>query len=104
VKRAKEYVGDQMAVCTVIGFPNGYNTTEVKAFETRDALANGADEIGMVINMGDLKAAGGISSFHTRRSSSGWQPPLYPGFSHRKATTLTGNASTPLIGYGNAAT
>lgn len=55
VKRAKEYVGDRMAVCTVVGFPNGYNTTEVKAFETRNALENGADEIDMVINIGDLK-------------------------------------------------
>ena len=55
VKRAKEYVGDKMAVCTVIGFPNGYNTTAVKVFETKDAIANGADEIDMVINIGDLK-------------------------------------------------
>lgn len=55
VKRAKEYVGDKMAVCTVIGFPNGYNTTEVKEFETKDAIAKGADEIDMVINIGDLK-------------------------------------------------
>lgn len=55
VKRAKEYVGDKMAVCTVIGFPNGYNTTAVKVFETKDALANGADEIDMVINIGALK-------------------------------------------------
>ena len=55
VKRAKEYVGDRMAVCTVIGFPNGYNTTAVKVFETKDAIANGADEIDMVINIGDLK-------------------------------------------------
>ena len=51
VKRAKEYVGDRMAVCTVIGFPNGYNTTAVKVFETKDAIANGADEIDMVINI-----------------------------------------------------
>ena len=56
VKRAKEYVGDKMAVCTVIGFPNGYNTTAAKEFETKDAIANGADEIDMVINIGDLKA------------------------------------------------
>jgi len=56
VKRAKEYVGDRMAVCTVIGFPNGYSTTAVKEFETRDALLNGADEIDMVINIGDLRA------------------------------------------------
>ena len=55
VKRAKEYVGDQMEVCTVIGFPNGYNTTAVKVFETKDAIANGASEIDMVINIGDLK-------------------------------------------------
>lgn len=56
VKRAKEYVGDKLAICTVIGFPNGYNTTQVKAFETKDALDNGADEIDMVINIGELKA------------------------------------------------
>lgn len=55
VKRAKEYVGDRMAVCTVIGFPNGYNTTEVKVFETKNAIENGADEIDMVINIGGLK-------------------------------------------------
>lgn len=55
VKRAKEYVKDKMAVCTVIGFPNGYNTTAVKVFETKDAIQNGADEIDMVINIGDLK-------------------------------------------------
>jgi len=55
VRRAKEYLGDKMAVCTVIGFPNGYNTTAVKLFETKDALDNGADEIDMVINIGDLK-------------------------------------------------
>ena len=55
VKRAKEYVGDQMEVCTVIGFPNGYNTTAVKVYETKDAIANGASEIDMVINIGDLK-------------------------------------------------
>ena len=52
VKQAKEYLGEKMAVCTVIGFPNGYNTTAVKEFETRDAIANGADEIDMVINLG----------------------------------------------------
>lgn len=56
VKRAKDYVGDKMAVCTVIGFPNGYCTTAVKEFETKDAIANGADEIDMVINIGDLRA------------------------------------------------
>lgn len=55
VKRAKEYVGDRLSICTVIGFPNGYSTTAVKVFETEDAVKNGADEIDMVINIGDLK-------------------------------------------------
>lgn len=55
VKRAKEYLGEEMAVCTVVGFPNGYNTAQVKVFETEDAIGNGADEIDMVINIGDLK-------------------------------------------------
>jgi deoxyribose-phosphate aldolase len=55
VKQVKEYVQDRMAVCTVIGFPNGYNSTAVKVFETKDAIANGADEIDMVINIGMLK-------------------------------------------------
>lgn len=55
VKRAKEYVGGKMAVCTVIGFPNGYSTTAVKVFEAKDAIQNGADEIDMVINIGYVK-------------------------------------------------
>ena len=55
VKRAKEYVGDKLPICTVIGFPNGYSTTETKCFETADAVKNGADEIDMVINIGWLK-------------------------------------------------
>jgi len=55
VKKAKEYVGKDMQICTVIGFPNGYNTTKVKAFETKEAVAEGADEIDMVINIGALK-------------------------------------------------
>lgn len=55
VKQVKEYVQDKMAVCTVIGFPNGYMTTKTKEFETKDALANGADEIDMVINIGWAK-------------------------------------------------
>ena len=55
VKRAKEYVGDKLAICTVIGFPNGYNTTATKVYETADAIKNGADEIDMVINVGHLK-------------------------------------------------
>ncbi|MBQ8815599.1 MAG: deoxyribose-phosphate aldolase [Lachnospiraceae bacterium] len=56
VKEAAEYVQGKIAICTVIGFPNGYNTTAVKAFETQNAIDNGADEIDMVINIGDLKA------------------------------------------------
>jgi deoxyribose-phosphate aldolase len=55
VAQAKEYVGDKLAICTVIGFPNGYSTTATKVFETADAVANGADEIDMVINIGWLK-------------------------------------------------
>jgi len=55
VKAAKEYVKDKMKICTVIGFPNGYNTTETKVFETKQAVENGADEIDMVINIGMLK-------------------------------------------------
>ncbi len=56
VKRAKEYVGDKLKICTVIGFPNGYNTTAVKCFETEQAIDDGADEIDMVINIGELRA------------------------------------------------
>ncbi len=56
VEQAKGYVGDKLKICTVIGFPNGYNTTAVKVFETQDAIARGADEIDMVINIGMLKA------------------------------------------------
>ncbi len=55
VKMAKEYVGEKLAICTVIGFPNGYMTTAAKVFETADAVKNGADEIDMVINVGLVK-------------------------------------------------
>lgn len=55
VKRAKEYVCGKLAICTVIGFPNGYSTTAVKCYEVTDAVLNGADEIDMVINIGDVK-------------------------------------------------
>lgn len=55
VKEASDYVNGKLAICTVIGFPNGYNTTAVKVFETKDAIANGAEEIDMVINVGALK-------------------------------------------------
>ena len=56
VKPAKAYVGKRLKICTVIGFPNGYNTTEVKVFEAKQALSDGADEIDMVINLGALRA------------------------------------------------
>ena len=56
VKQAKDYVKDRLAVCTVIGFPNGNMTTAAKVFETTDAVANGVDEIDMVINIGWVKA------------------------------------------------
>ena len=55
VRQAAEYVGGKLPICTVIGFPNGYSTTAVKVFETKDAVANGAEEIDMVINIGFLK-------------------------------------------------
>ena len=55
VRQAKDYVGDRLKICTVIGFPNGYSTTAVKCFEAADAVANGADEIDMVINIGWVK-------------------------------------------------
>ena len=56
VKQAAEYMGDKMTVCTVIGFPNENCTTATKVFETKDAIADGAKEIDMVINVGQLKA------------------------------------------------
>ncbi len=55
VKKASEYLGDALKVCTVIGFPNGYATTAVKVFETEDAIRNGAAEIDMVANIGWIK-------------------------------------------------
>ena len=55
VKQAKKYVGDRLSICTVIGFPNGYQTTATKVFETKEAVANGADEIDVVINLGWVK-------------------------------------------------
>ena len=55
VKQAKEYVGDRLAICTVIGFPNGYATTAAKCFMASDAVDNGADEVDMVINIGWAK-------------------------------------------------
>ena len=55
VEKAKKYTGGQLKICTVIGFPNGYSTLETKLFETQNALNSGADEIDMVINLGDVK-------------------------------------------------
>lgn len=55
VRSAREYAGERIAIGTVIGFPNGYSTTECKCFEASDAVKNGADEIDMVINIGRLK-------------------------------------------------
>ena len=55
VRRAKDYAGDRLPICTVIGFPNGYSTTAAKCFEAEDAVGNGADEIDMVINIGWAK-------------------------------------------------
>ena len=55
VRRAADYLGGKLPVCTVIGFPNGYSTTAVKVFEAQDAIANGAREIDMVINIGWAK-------------------------------------------------
>ena len=55
VKQAKEYVGEQLPICVVVGFPNGYSTTAAKCFETEDAVNNGVDEVDMVINIGWLK-------------------------------------------------
>ena len=52
VKQAAEYLGGRLPVCTVIGFPNGYDSTAAKCFEAEDAVKNGADEIDMVINIG----------------------------------------------------
>ena len=57
VKQAKEYAGDRLAICTVIGFPNGYATTAAKCFMAGDAVDNGADEVDMVINIGWAKEA-----------------------------------------------
>lgn len=55
VRRAADYMEGKLPVCTVIGFPNGYDTTAAKAFEARDAVQNGADEVDMVINLGYVK-------------------------------------------------
>lgn len=64
VKLAKDYVMGALKICTVIGFPNGYNSTKVKIFETEKAVADGADEIDMVINLGAVKNADFDSVLH----------------------------------------
>lgn len=56
IKRIKEKYDEKVTICTVIGFPLGYNTTETKVFETEDAIRNGADEVDMVVNLGDVKS------------------------------------------------
>ena len=56
VKQAADYVGNELKICTVIGFPNGYSTTAVKVFETEDAIRGGADEIDMVADLGLVKS------------------------------------------------
>ena len=58
VKQAADYVGNELKICTVIGFPNGYSTTAVKVFETEDAIRNGADEIGDQHRLGEGSAVG----------------------------------------------
>ena len=63
VKRAKDYVDGKMAICTVIGFPNGYSTTAVKEYETKDAILNGADEIDYVIKKEVKKPASAKPGF-----------------------------------------
>lgn len=62
VAGAKKYVGDRLRICTVIGFPNGYNTPAVKAFEAAEAIRNGADEVDMVINLAMVRTAAGTMS------------------------------------------
>ena len=55
VKQAKDYVGDRLTICTVIGFPNGYDTTAAKCFQAKEAVEHGAGEIDMVVNLGWVK-------------------------------------------------
>ena len=74
VKKAADYLGNSLKICTVIGFPNGYSTPEVKVFETEDAVRNGADEIDMVINLGMVKAGdweGVLQEIKTVKESCG---------------------------------
>ena len=68
VKRVKDYVGNRLRIGTVVGFPNGYSTTSVKAFEADDALKKGADELDMVINLGNVKNGDGTSIYNEIRT------------------------------------
>ena len=68
VKRVSKAYGDKLNVCTVIGFPLGYNTTETKVYETQKALADGAGEVDMVVNLGDVKTAN-FQRSHVKSSS-----------------------------------
>ena len=77
VKQAAEYVDGKIAVCTVIGFPNGYDTTAAKCFEASDAVDNGASEIDMVINIGWVKAPAASPISTTPRISSHWVPTVW---------------------------
>ena len=78
VSQAAKYLGERVKVCTVIGFPNGYSTTAVKAFETEDALANGAEEIDMVINIGWARA---------KKTAAGETPLRFVVYAARLAAT-----------------
>ena len=74
VKKAAQYVGSKLKICTVIGFPNGYSMPEVKVFETEDAVRCGADEIDMVINLGLVKSGdweGVLSEIKAVKASCG---------------------------------
>ena len=68
VKRVKDYVGNRLRIGTVVGFPNGYSTTSVKAFEADDALKKGADELDMVINLGNVKNGDDTSIYNEIRT------------------------------------
>ena len=76
VAHAAAYAKGRVKICTVIGFPNGYNTTAVKVYETEDAVNNGADEIDMVINLGDLKAGNYDAVADEIREELGYEVPL----------------------------
>ena len=77
VKRANDYAGSGLKLCTVIGFPNGYSTPEVKVFETEDAIRGGADEIDMVVNLPkNLSSAELSNGYKVRRAAIDLNIPL----------------------------